>query len=186
MLKKITLFFIVFIFLDIQLLADEKEIIIQKLNKINSIKFNFVQTSNNKREEGICLLKFPKRLKCIYNDKNQKELIINNKTLVIMQKRYNKTYYYSIVNSPFEKKLEKKKLLNILRTSKLNKKNEVIIFENFDEQNQILNILFNEIDYSLLGWEMVDKFNNNIIFLINIISTNKKFSPTEFKIPRLN
>ena len=171
MLKKITLFFIVFIFLDIQLFANEKEIIIQKLNKINSIKFNFVQTTNNKREEGICLLKFPKKLKCIYDDKNQKELIINNKTLV---------------NSPFEKILEKKKLLNILRLSKLNKKNKIIIFENFDEQNQILNILFNEIDYSLLGWEMVDKFNNNIIFLINIISTNKKFSPTEFKIPTLN
>jgi outer membrane lipoprotein-sorting protein len=88
---KIFLFYIVFLFLDFQaLLTDEREKIIQNLNKVNSIKFNFVQTSNNISENGICFLEFPKKLKCVYFDKNQKVLIINNKTLAISQKRYKK------------------------------------------------------------------------------------------------
>ncbi|MBA1338239.1 MAG: Outer membrane lipoprotein-sorting protein [Pelagibacterales bacterium] len=184
---KIFLFYIVFLFLDFQaLLTDEREKIIQNLNKVNSIKFNFVQTSNNISENGICFLEFPKKLKCVYFDKNQKVLIINNKTLAISQKRYKKTYYYSNVGSPFEKILDKKKLVSVLKTSKLKVNDKIIKLTSFDSHEQRLSIIFNKKNYSLLGWEAVDKFNNNISFFITIISTNEKIDSKEFKIPTLN
>ena len=37
-----------------------------------------------------------------------------------------------------------------------------------------------------MGWKTRDKFNNDINFLINIISTNKIFDDKEFIIPKLN
>ena len=74
--------------------------IINKLLKIDNLTFSFKQITNNKTETGTCFLVFDNKLKCNYLDKNQKEIIINNKTLVIMQKRYDKIYFYPISNSP--------------------------------------------------------------------------------------
>ena len=42
-------------------------------NKIN------IKEINEKIEKGSCLLNFPGKLKCVYFDDNEKELIINNK-----------------------------------------------------------------------------------------------------------
>ena len=57
--------------------ADEKQKIIGNLNSINTLKFDFIQVSLGKKESGKCFLKRPHFLKCIYSDKNQKQLIIN-------------------------------------------------------------------------------------------------------------
>ena len=54
--------------------------------------FKLDSSTNNKKETGSCLLKFPGKLKCEYFDDKQKELIINNKRLAITQKRYDKTF----------------------------------------------------------------------------------------------
>ena len=66
------------------LLADPKLKIIENLKNTETLKFHFNQTSLNNKEEGICFLKRPYFLKCEYKDKNQKQLIINKKTLVIL------------------------------------------------------------------------------------------------------
>jgi len=85
----------------VNLFADEKSQIVDQLNKLNSLEFTFNQLINEKTEKGICFLEFPGKLKCNYFDDKQKEIIINNKKLVITQKRYNKTYRYPISKSPF-------------------------------------------------------------------------------------
>ena len=74
--------------------ANEKSKIINKLNEINNIQFKFSQKTNDKVEKGQCTLVFPKKLKWDYEDKNKKELIINNKMMAITQKRYEKTLFY--------------------------------------------------------------------------------------------
>ena len=80
------------------LLAGEKNQIVAQLNSLNSLEFTFDQSINEKTEKGSCLLEFPGKLKCNYFDDKEKELIINNKRLAITQKRYNKTYYLSLIH----------------------------------------------------------------------------------------
>ena len=114
LLKKnfLYIFFILIFNFENLAIADEKQKIIEKLKNTKSLTFDFKQKTNEKIETGVCYLVFPKKLKCDYKDKNQKELIINNNRLAITQKRYNKTFYYSVKKSPFIKILDKKQLIN--------------------------------------------------------------------------
>ncbi len=166
--------------------ANVKENIIEKLNNIQTIKFKFTQTSNDISENGVCILFFPNKLKCNYNDKNQKELIINKTRLAITQKRYNKTFFYSLSNSPFDKILDKDKLIKYIRSSNIKVEKNVIKFYSYGKTDQRLNILFDKNQYNFLGWETTDKFNNNIVFLIEIILVNSVFNPNEFNLPKRN
>ena len=109
----------IFISFSFNLLANEKEQIINQLKKLNSLEFTFIQLVNKKSERGSCLLEFPGKLKCNYFDDKLKELIISNKKLAITQKRYNKTYRYPISKSPFLNILYKNKLLEIVKAGKL-------------------------------------------------------------------
>ena len=111
--------FTIFILLSVNLSADEKDQIVTQLNNLKSLEFTFNQVVNEKTEKGSCLLEFPGKLKCDYFDDKKKELIINKKRLAITQKRYNKTYYYPISKSPFLNILYKDKLLEIVKSGKL-------------------------------------------------------------------
>ena len=104
----ISLFFSIIFFSNVQ--ANEKQYIIDQILRINNFTFNFEQITKEKVENGSCLIQFDNKLKCNYNDKLQKEVIINNKKLVILQKRYNKIYYYPVSKSPFLNILNKKKI----------------------------------------------------------------------------
>ena len=101
--KKSILILLIFIFSinTTNLIANAKLEIVNNLNNIETLKFDFVQISFDKKENGICFLKRPHFLKCIYKDKNQKEIIVNRKNLVIYHKRYNKTYFYPVSKSYF-------------------------------------------------------------------------------------
>ena len=115
MLFKETFLILIFFLFSFNLVAIEKEQLTDELSKLNSLEFTFNQSINEKEEEGSCLLVFPGKLKCEYFDDKKKELIINDKRLAITQKRYNKTYYYPVSNSPFLNILYKDKLLTIKR-----------------------------------------------------------------------
>ena len=104
----------------------KKKKIISQLSNLKSLEFSFNQLINDKVESGNCLLQFPGKLKCYYFDDKKKELIINDKKLVITQKRYNKTYRYPISKSPFLNILYKEKLLEIVKSGKLKKNNKNI------------------------------------------------------------
>jgi|TARA_B110000438_G_scaffold261559_1_gene272338 outer membrane lipoprotein-sorting protein len=176
-------FFILIFFLNYNNLnANEKLNIINKLSKINSIEFNFRQINNKSEETGKCLLLFPARLNCDYNDEKRKQLIINKKSLAITQRKYNKTYYYPISKSHFVDILNKEKLVNLINQSVINIVDEQI---NLINTNGII-ILFNKSNYNLMGWEIKDKFNNKVSFLIDIISTNIDIDKKLFQIPKLN
>ena len=52
--------------------ANEKKFIIDKLENVNSIEFDFRQVNNQSKETGKCLLLFPAKLNCNYNDEKKK------------------------------------------------------------------------------------------------------------------
>ena len=58
------------IFLSANTKGSEKEKIIENLKKINSIKFNFTQTTNDIVENGNCLIVYPKKMRCLYEEED--------------------------------------------------------------------------------------------------------------------
>ena len=179
-------FFLILLFtsFSFSLSANQKSQIINQLNNLNSLEFTFNQLVNKKLEKGSCLLEFPGKLKCEYFDNKQKELIINNKRLAITQKKYNKTYHYPISKSPFLNILYKDKLLEIIKSGKL-ELTEKLIKLIYLSENEIT-VIFDKKTLDLKGWEIVDQYNNNINFSLNIISKNDVYKKGTFKIPNIN
>ena len=177
----IVLIFILFTF---KLFASEKNKIIAQLDNLNSLEFTFNQLINDKTEEGSCLLEFPGKLKCLYFDDKKKELIINDKKMAITQKRYNKTYRYPISKSPFLNILYKDKLLEIVKTGKIDSTDQLIKLIYLDENE--ITVFFDKKTFNLKGWKIIDQYNNNINFLLNIVSKNDMYKKETFKIPSIN
>jgi len=176
--------FIFFVLVSTNLSANEKDQIVAKLNNLNSLEFTFDQVVNDKTEKGSCLLEFPGKLKCNYFDDKKKELIINKKRLAITQKRYNKTYYYPISKSPFLNILYKDKLLEIVKSGKLELSDQIIKL-NYLSENEIT-VFFDKKTLDLRGWQIIDQYDNNINFSLNIVAKNVVFKKGTFKIPEIN
>ena len=176
--------FTIFILLSFNLSADEKDQIVTQLNNLNSLEFTFDQVVNDKIEKGSCLLEFPGKLKCDYFDDKKKELIINKNRLAITQKRYNKTYYYPVSKSPFLNILYKDKLLEIVRSGEIELSEQVIKLVYLGENE--ITVLFDKKTLDLKGWQIIDQYNNNINFSLNIVAKNDVFKKGTFKIPEMN
>ena len=172
-----------FLFISTSLPANEKDQIISQLNNLSSLEFTFNQLINEKTEKGSCLLEFPGKLKCEYFDDKKKELIINKKRLAITQKKYNKTYFYPISKSPFLNILYKEKLLEIVKTGEIERENQIIKLSFFGENE--INVIFDRKTFDLKGWKIIDQYNNNINFSLNIISKNDVYQKGTFKIPEM-
>ena len=54
--------------------ASEKDKIIENLKKINSIKFNFTQNTNDIVENGNCLIVYPKKCDVCTNERTKRLL----------------------------------------------------------------------------------------------------------------
>jgi len=104
--------------------------------------------------------------------------------LAITQKKYNKTYYYPISKSPFLNILYKDKLLEIIKSGELKKTNEVIKLIYLDENE--ITVFFDKKTLDLKGWQIIDQYNNNINFSLNIIAKNDVFKKETFEIPEMN
>ena len=173
-----------FLLITTSLSANEKDQIIAQLNSLNSLEFTFDQLINEKKEKGSCLLEFPGKLKCNYFDNKKKELVINKKKLAITQKRYNKTYHYPISKSPFLNILYKDKLLEIVKSGKLELTDEIIKLVYLGDNK--ITVLFDKNNLNLKGWEIKDQYNNNINFSLNIIAKNDVFKKNTFELPEIN
>ena len=179
-------FFLILLFtsFSFSLSANQKNEIINQLNNLNSLEFTFDQLVNEKLETGSCLLEFPGKLKCEYFDDKQKELVINDKRLAITQKKYNKTYHYPISKSPFLNILYKDKLLEIVKSGKLELTEQLVKLIYLSENE--ITVFFDKKTLDLKGWEIIDQYNNNINFSLNIVSKNDAYKKDTFKIPNIN
>ncbi len=176
--------FLIFFSINLNLKANEKEKITSQLINLKTLEFSFNQMTNNKIEDGSCLLEFPGKLRCEYFDDNQKELVINKKKLAITQKRYDKTYHYPLSKSPFLNILYKEKLLEIVKSGRIKISDKIVELE-YSNGDQI-NILFDKENLNLKGWKIVDQYNNVINFNLKILSKNQIYKKETFKIPDIN
>ena len=120
---------------------------------METLRFNFNQISLDKKESGICFLKRPHYLKCEYNNKNQKELIVNRKKLVIYNKRYQKIYSYPLSKSYFNEILDKKEFSKMIYDGIVKKEKNNFIVECYLKEKGNIILYFNVENYELMGWD---------------------------------
>ena len=166
--------------------ANPKIKIIENINSTETLKFNFVQSSFGNIEKGICFLKRPYYLKCIYNDKKQEQIIINKKTLVILHKRYDTKYFYPASKSFFLDILDKKKFSDLINNGELIIKKDFIQIEFDTPSKGKIIFYFNNERFDLFGWQTFDTNENSIDFKIDNPIKNEKMDKKFFMIPEVN
>ena len=56
---------------------------------------------------------------------------------------------------------------------------------NYSSENQV-SVLFDRKNLDLKGWEIIDQYNNNINFTLNVVAKNDVYKKGTFKIPEIN
>ena len=163
--------------------AEIKEQIIENLQNVQNLRFKFEQNINGKIENGICTIKYPKKIYCKYM-KNNKILVSNGKSLVI--KTETSFYRYSLKKTPLNLILDKNfliKKINFLKENIIDK--NLINFTIVENDNEI-DVFFDIKTFNLVGWKTRDIYQNTNITYLSSIQKNKKITKNLFKIPSQN
>ena len=164
--------------------ANNKTQIIENLEKTKNFSFKFEQNINGKIENGSCIIEYPKKIFCEYLKNNNKVLVSNGRSLVI--KTTSSFYRYPLQKTPLNLILDKKFLIK--KISDLNEKiiDQVYINYTIIENNNEINIFFDNKTFDLIGWQTKDIYQNLSITLLSSIQINQKISKNLFKLPLQN
>ena len=163
--------------------ADNKQNIIENLQNIENLNFKFEQNINGKIENGICTIEYPKKIYCKYFKRN-KILVSNGKSLVIKTKT--SFYRYSLKKTPLNLILDKDFLIekiHILNENVID--NNLLNFTIIENDNEI-NIFFDNESFNLVGWKTKDIYQNTNITYLSSIVVNKEINKNLFKLPSQN
>ena len=166
--------------------SSTKEKIVSQMRLTNSLSFNFIQTINDKNENGKCVIKYPKKIWCEYNNSNKKIIVSNGKTLVIKNRNSGTFYIYSLKKTPLFYLLDKEYLMskmNILEPREID--NKYINFR-ISENNNEINVFFDKKNLSLIGWQTEDIYQNLAITFISSVKINQKINNKIFILPKNN
>ena len=162
-----------------------KENIISNLQNIDNLSFEFEQNIKGKIEKGNCIIEYPKKIFCNYDNANNKTLVSNGRSLVI--KTNSGSYYrYSLERTPLNYILDKNFLIDEIQN--LEEKiidDKFINFKILKDDNEI-NIFFNSTNYNLIGWQTLDIYQNLSITYISSLKINQKLEENIFKLPASN
>ena len=177
----IFLFFFIFI---TNTNANNKTQIIENLEKTKNLSFEFEQNINGKIENGNCIIEYPKKIFCKYLKNNDKVLVSNGKSLVI--KTTTSFYRYPLQKTPLNLILDKKYLIK-----KINNLNAKIIDQSFInytiiENNNEINVFFDNRSFNLVGWQTKDIYQNLSITFLSSVKKNETINKNLFKLPSRN
>ena len=160
-----------------------KEKIIENLQNVENLEFKFEQNINGKIENGICTIKYPKKIYCKYS-KNNKILVSNGKSLVI--KTETSFYRYSLKKTPLNLILDKNFLIKKINFLKENIIDKNLINYTIVENDNEIDVFFDIKTFNLVGWKTRDIYQNTNITYLSSIETNKEITKNLFKIPSQN
>ena len=163
--------------------AEIKEKIIENLQNVQNLKFKFEQNINGKLENGICTIKYPKKIYCKYK-KNNKILVSNGKSLVI--KTETSFYRYSLNKTPLNLILDKNFLIKKIHILEENIIDDNLINFTIVENDNEIDVFFDIKTFNLVGWKTRDIYQNTNITYLSSIETNKEITKNLFKIPSQN
>ena len=184
MLRVLIIFFILNLYNPV--FSSTKERVISQMKLTNNLSFNFIQTINNKNENGKCVIKYPKKIWCKYNNSNKKIIVSNGKSLVIKTINTGSYYRYPLSKTPLMFLLDKEYLISKINTLEPREiDNKYINFKIFENNNEI-NIFFNKGNLSLVGWQTKDIYQNLAITFISSVKINQKINNKLFILPKNN
>ena len=163
--------------------AVNKDKIIKNLTNTENLNFKFEQNINGKIENGNCTIQYPKKIYCKYI-KNNKILVSNGKSLVI--KTQTSFYRYPLNKTSLDLILDKKfliKKIDNLKEKILDKTH--ISFEIEENENEI-NVFFDNKTFNLIGWQTKDIYQNVNITYLTSIQINQNVDKNLFKLPIQN
>jgi len=164
--------------------ANVEEKIIKNLNNTKNLDFQFEQNINGKIENGHCTIEYPKKIFCEYAKSNNKILVSNGKSLVI--KTRSSYYRYPLEKTPLNLILNKKYLISKIHGLKGRIIDGNLINYTISEQDNEINIYFDNKNFNLIGWQNTDIYQNFNITFISSIRKNRIISKKLFKLPIQN
>ena len=152
--------------------ASTKLQIIKNLKEINNIKFNFIQKIDTKTESGSCIVSYPKKIFCSYDDIYNKILVSNGKSLIINSDKINNYLRYSLKKTPLNFILDKKFIIS--KIYELKEDLDYPFYYAFDVkyENISTKIFFDKKNLDLIGWETTDVYQNKVQTFISDIQKN--------------
>ena len=166
--------------------ATLKEKVINNLENIKNMSFSFEQNINKKKEKGNCIVQYPKKIYCYYDNVMKKIIVSNGKSLVVKNTLSNQYYIYPLKKTPLNLILDKNFLINQIK--KLEPRiidNEYLNFTIIEEHYEV-NLFFNNKTLNLIGWQTEDIYQNLIITFISKIKINENIDQSIFKLPSLD
>ncbi len=165
-------------------IASIKKNIIENLQNINNVSFNFEQNINGKIENGNCIIQYPKKIFCKYDLSNQKILVSNGNSLVIKTK--SSYYLYPLEKTSLNLILNKEYLVMKIKNLKERFIDNKFVNYQFTENDNEINIFFDKQNFNLIGWQTLDIYQNLSITYLNSIIKNKQVKKNQFKLPNQN
>ena len=158
--------------------------IINNFKKINNISFDFEQNINDKTEKGNCIIEYPNKMYCNY-DNLKKKVVVSNGTSLVIKNRLGKEYFlYPLKETPLELILNQKLLINKFNNLKAKLINEMYYNFNIENNGNKINIFFDKNSYDLIGWQTEDIYQNLVITYIYNIKKNIIIDEKLFKLPK--
>ena len=112
-------------------------------------------------------------------------MVSNGKTLVITNEKKSNYYLYPLKKTPLDLILDKNFLIKEIKSLEgRNINNKYYNFTIFNNNNKI-NIFFNNKNYNLIGWQTEDIYQNLTITFISKVKTNQKIDNGIFEIPKI-
>ena len=164
--------------------ASDREKIIENLQKTENLNFKFEQNINGKIENGYCTIQYPKKIFCNYEKNNEKTLVSNGKSLVIKTK--SSFYRYPLNKTPLNLILDKKFLIKKIDNLKEKILDKTHISFEIEENENKINLLFDNKTFNLIGWQTKDIYQNVNITYLTSIQINQNVDKNLFKLPIQN
>jgi outer membrane lipoprotein-sorting protein len=176
-------FIFIFLILFSNTQASNKDKIIENLQNTKSLNFKFEQNINGKIENGNCTIQYPKKIYCKYL-KNNKILVSNGKSLVI--KTRTSFYRYPLNKTPLNLILDKNFLIKKIHSLKEETLDKTYINFVIVENDNELNVFFDDKTFNLIGWQTKDIYQNVNVTYLSSIQTNQQIDRSLFILPTQN
>ena len=163
-----------------------KKQIIDQMQLTNNLSFDFVQTIDNKNENGKCIIEYPKKIWCEYDNAIKKIIISNGKSLVIKTSNKGSYYLYPLSKTPLNILLDKGYLISKIKTLKPREVDDKYLNFKFFENNNEINVFFDMKSLNLIGWQTKDIYQNLVITFISSVKINQKINQKIFFLPKNN
>ena len=175
---------ILIFFYPLNLFASSKEQIKNKLDGTNNMSFKFIQKIGKKTEKGECIILYPKKILCKYEDIYEKILVSNGKSLVINSKKIKNYLNYKLKDTPLNLILDKKFLLSKIDQLEVVQENDETFSFEIEHNDNLLNIFFDKKNYEIKGWTTTDIYQNRVETKLFNLKINMMIDEKLFRIQK--